>query len=185
MKAWHFVRNDRKLGYGDNSIVEVGKTYKCEFPYTHKGETCDKPTLCKAGMHGSEKILDALYYAAGNIICRVELSGDIVRGDDKVVARERKVLAMIDGEKVLRKFACMCALDVIDKRDAAEIFARYLKTQDESIRAAALAAAWAEPLAATWSEARKKQNARLTRMVNKAIRDANNTSCGVNNTAKE
>ena len=207
MKAWHFVRANKQLGYGDNRIVQVGQTYRYE------GK--EPIELCKRGMHGSVKIMDALKYAEGNIICRVELSGDIIHGDDKVVATERKVLAMIDGEKVLRKFACMCALDVIHLWDAHEIVVRYLKTQDESIRHEARAAAWysaratsawaALATSAAWDsalasasaardsalasasaartartardawareawEAWAKLNARLTRMVNKAIK---------------
>ena len=125
LKAWHFLASDKRLGYGDNRVVQVGKTYR------YKGKEPIK--LCKRGMHGSAKILDALQYAPGPIICKVELGGEVIKGDDKAVATDRKVLAMIDGTKVLRKFACMCALDVLPD-DAPEIVVRYLKTQDESIR---------------------------------------------------
>jgi len=136
MKAWHFISNNKKLGYGDNRVVRVGQTYK------YKGK--EPIELCKRGMHGSVKIRDALQYAQGSIICLVEMSGEIIKGNDKVVATERKVLAMINGEKLLRKFACLCALDVIHLWDAPDIVVRYLKTQDESImqEASARVSAW-------------------------------------------
>jgi len=199
MKAWHFLANDKRLGYKDGRLVQVGETYR------YKG--IEPIALCRCGMHGSERIIDALQYANGYIICKVELGGQIIKGDDKVVATERKVLAMIDGEKVLRKFACMCAMDVLPK-NAPEIVVQYLKTQDESIRDAARYAAryaaWGAVRCATWDAAwcaardaawyaardaaryaawgaawdaardaaRDAQNRRLTRMVNRAMREA-------------
>ena len=48
--AWHFVSNDKKLGYDDGRIVKAGKTYSC------KG----KPVLCENGMHASKRLIDAL-----------------------------------------------------------------------------------------------------------------------------
>jgi len=209
MKAWHCIGREKRINHGDCRIVEQGKTYTCEFPFKNfLGETHDKPTLCKAGMHGSQKTLHALGYFPSNIICKVELSGDIVRGDDKAVARERKVLAMIDGGEILRKFACMCALDVIDQWDAPEIAVRYLRTLDGSLKEEIFPlrdcfypydsdarrsadAAWAaitlrpEFKAAimavrfTPDSLFEKQNARLTRMVNKAIKEQEGISNGV------
>ena len=140
MKAWHFAQDDMKLGYEDGRKIRVGKTLK------HKG----KLVMCESGLHASAKILDALSYARGNMICRVELGGEIVRGDDKCVASERTCLWVVSGEKLLRKFACMCALDVTHLWDAPEIVVRYLKTQDESIRDAARDAA----RCAAWDAAR-------------------------------
>ena len=148
MKAWHFAQDDMKLGYKDGRKIRVGKTLK------HKG----KLVMCESGLHASAKILDALSYARGNMICRVELGGEIVRGDDKCVASERTCLWVVSGEKLLRKFACMCALDVTHLWDAPEIVVRYLKTQDESIRDAARDAAgyaaWDAAGSAAWDAAR-------------------------------
>jgi len=138
MIAWHFINEDRKLGYGDNRIVEVGKTYKVD---------CE-PILCRQGLHASIKPLDALKYAHSPIVCRVEIGGKIIKGNDKIVGTERTVLAMTDATDVLRKFARLCALDVIDKWDAPDIVVQYLKTGDESIRDAARAAARAAGAAA-------------------------------------
>ena len=65
--AWHFLRDDGKLNYPPHTLVEVGKTYSAV------GDL----EMCANGMHASERILDALNYAPGAIICRVELSGEI------------------------------------------------------------------------------------------------------------
>jgi len=101
MKAWHFISNDRRLGYGDNRIVKTGMTYKA------KGEI----ELCRNGMHGSKRAIDALGYACGNIICEVDITGQIKQGDDKIVGRRRKVIWMRDVTNILHEFACRCAED--------------------------------------------------------------------------
>ncbi|HUU94657.1 MAG TPA: hypothetical protein VM487_02880, partial [Phycisphaerae bacterium] len=144
--AWHFLTADCRLRNG-GEVVEVGKTYSVPDP--------DKPlVLCEYGMHASARPLDALNYAPGPMVCRVEMSGTILEGDDKLVATHRKVLALADALDVLRKFARLCALDVIHLWDAPDVVRRYLETGDESLRAAARAtaedAAWATARDAAW-----------------------------------
>lgn len=103
----------------------------------------------ESGLHASERIIDALKYAPGKTICRVELRGDIQRhGGDKIVGRKRRILWRVNGELLLREFARQCALDVIHLWDAPEVVRRYLETGDESIRAIARAAACDVALAA-------------------------------------
>ena len=163
MKAWHFVRADRKLGYSDNRIVKTDRTYKVP--------TSAPLKLCGYGLHASEKIIDALKYAPGPVVCRVDLLGKIESGDDKVVAYVRKVLWMKDISKELWKFARLCALDVIHLWNAPAVVKRFLETGDESIRAAARAAAGAAAWAAAWAAARDAagaaQNKRLIALIGK------------------
>ena len=104
MKAWHFLREDKRLGYDDGRLVEVGHKLTCE-PFNIK--------LCEKGFHGSVKLMDALKYAPGPIVCRVELSGKIIKGDDKYVASGRTVINMADATNVLQEFACLCAEDAL------------------------------------------------------------------------
>jgi len=179
MKAWYFSQANKQLRYDDNRIIRPGITHtvKC------------KPILCEAGLHGSKKILDALSYAPGPYVWRVELSGDIVVGDDKVAATERKYLWGFDATDTLRVFARRCALDVLHLWDAPPVVVEFLKTGDEKLRAAARAAAWdaasdaawaaraaawaaarAAARAAAWDAARKKQNNRLTAMISRQKR---------------
>lgn len=126
IKAWWFT-NSRKLPNGDGRQIRVGRVHK------HKGELL----ICQSGLHASKRIIDALRYAKGSILCRVECSGDVIEQDDKLVCSERKYLAIVDAEDMLRKFARLCALDVI-----------HLKTGDE--RAGASDASWAAR-AASWA----------------------------------
>ena len=56
------------LPHDDNRRVAIGRTHKL------KG----KIVPCLYGLHASQRSLDALTYAPGNIVWRVRLSGTIV-----------------------------------------------------------------------------------------------------------
>ena len=106
--AWHFLNNNKKLGHGDGRAVVKGRILKCKGPIM----------LCECGLHASIKVLDALYCSTSSqrSLCRVELSGDILFGDNKVVASERKVITRLNTkqtENILREFACRVAEDVL------------------------------------------------------------------------
>jgi len=176
--AWHFTGDTLRDG---RPIPPVGETLK------HDGDL----VMCKTGLHASERAIDALMYAPGHTVHRVKLSGQIEKQghNDKLVASERTILWSADAENMLRHFARLCALDVIDKWDAPEIVRRYLETGDEGIRnsaraaarnaawdaagAAARAAAWdaardaarVAAWAAAWAAAEDAQNTRLTEML--------------------
>src|SRR3990172_7302602 len=89
--AWHFT-DGMKLR--DDQPLVAGLTY------THEGPL----VMCKSGYHGSERILDALRYAPGSMLSRVELSGEWLRDSDKVVASRRRVLWVLDAERTLHEF---------------------------------------------------------------------------------
>ena len=105
IKAWHFLSDDRRMQFGERELVEIGKTYQAE----------GKIKLCENGMHGSRRIIDALQYSPGAVICRVALWGEVQEQDDKLVARNRKVISMIDATNILHEFACRCAEDALKK----------------------------------------------------------------------
>ena len=131
--------------------------------------------LCSNGLHASKHPFDALQYAPGNNLALVELRGEIIEGDDKVVARERKIIKRIDATDLLRQFAKDCALSVIHLWDAPPVVIDFLNG-DESKRGAARAAARATAMAAARAAAmdaaraapRKQQRA----LFNKAIKEA-------------
>ena len=106
VEAWHFIKPNKKLRFEPFSDVVVGETLRCH-------ET--SLDLCAYGLHASIRPIDALSFVSWNdaIICRVELSGKIVTGDDKLCASERKVLWMAPADKTLHEFACRCAEDVL------------------------------------------------------------------------
>ena len=133
IKAWWFAPADRKLANGDGRLIRRNTTH------VHRGDL----VLCQSGLHASRRITDALKWAPGPILCRVECGGEVVEGADKLVCTRRKYLAVVDATAVLLKFARLCALDVIDNWDAPGVVIRYLRTGDEQLRAAAMDAAWA------------------------------------------
>ena len=153
-RYWHFIGSDRKLANGDSRLVEAGQTYTID---------C-RPSLCELGLHASKNPLDALNYAPGMIVCRVELGGNIIHSDDKSVATERKVLWIADAEDVLNEFGRWCALQVIGLWDAPDVVVEYLKTGNESLREessqlSASASARARASASAWASARASASA--------------------------
>jgi len=158
--AWHWLREDRKLGYDDGREVKVGETLTVDVT----------PVLCEAGLHASERAIDSLGYAPGPIVCRVVLSGTVVRGTDKATATERTVLAMANATRTLGEWSCDCAERALlrerekgrepDARSwaALEVKRMWLRGEatDEELdaaRDAARDAAWAAARDAAWDAA--------------------------------
>ena len=132
VESWHFLANDRRFGHDDGNIAAPGYVYSVEGPIK----------LCEWGLHASERAIDALQYAPGNMIGRVVLSGEIIRGDDKLVATHREYLWIADAEETLRSFARWSALQVIHLWNAPDIVRRYLESGDKSLRLVANSAAY-------------------------------------------
>ena len=181
-KGWHFLQTNKHLRWGTKEVVKPGGHYSC------KG----KISLCENGLHASKTILDALYYAPGPVVCRVEVWGDVVRSSDKLAGRNRAVLWMLDATNVLHEFACRCAEDALalvkkpDGRSLAAIEAKraWMRCEitDEELAAAGEAAgeaAWEARVAArdaagaaagaaageaAWEAAWDAQKCRLTSM---------------------
>lgn len=119
--AWHFV----------------GATLRDGRPVPPDGETLrhDGPLrMCQSGLHASERLIDALRYAPGATICRVQCGGEINRESDKLVCTERTILWRIDGSDVLHAFARACALDVAHLWGMPDVIREYLTTGDRTMR---------------------------------------------------
>ena len=142
--GWHFANETETLRFGDGRKIEVGTTHKVD---------CT-PILCKLGLHASKIVREALNYAPGNILFRVQLGGKIIHGDDKSVATSRKYLARVDAELILREFARKCALQVIHLWKCPQVVQDYLESGDESLRSAARSTARSTAESAAWSAAR-------------------------------
>lgn len=152
IKAWHFLGEDYRLR-GGGKKVKAGDliTVKC------------RPVLCSHGLHGSKRIIDALKYAPGPILCRVVIGGEVIEGDDKLVGTERYVEWTLDATWVLHEFACWCAEQALTRAgvkteaswNAIAVKRLWLlgKANDAEL-AAASAAASAAAWSAAWSAAR-------------------------------
>lgn len=92
MMAWHFVGKTLRDG---RDIPPDG------VELVHDGDLL----LCVCGLHASERLIDALSYAPGNILCRVKCGGRIQKSDDKLVCTRRTIEWRLDSEEVLLAFA--------------------------------------------------------------------------------
>lgn len=97
--AWHFLREDCKMRFNHGITIKPGVEYEAKLPLI----------MCKNGLHASEQIIDALCCAPGPVVCRVELSGRMIKNNDKICAEKRKVLWMYDVTNVLHEFALTIA----------------------------------------------------------------------------
>jgi len=140
IKAWHFVNNTLRDG---TPIPPDGELLV--FPGEIK--------LCRRGFHASLELTDALTWAPGSTICRVELSGEVLYGEDKVVASERKILYRVEGRDLLREFARWCALEVVGVWSPPPVVVEWLETGDPALKSAAESAAWSAARSAAWSVA--------------------------------
>ena len=142
--GWHFMADkDGKPVLRDGTFAPpVGKVLK------HDGDL----VICDQGLHASERIIDALQYAPGPWIAKVELGGLFVRQGDKLYATERTILSVVNIERELHEFAVMCAVNalelagVTDERcwQAVDIKLAWLEGMaTDADLAAASAAAWA------------------------------------------
>ena len=143
--AWHFTDG---MVLRDGQPLEVGKTY------TYEGEV----KICESGYHASRRLIDALRYAPGAQISRVECWGDVQEENDKLVARNRRILWTLDATMILHEFACRVAEIALSKienpgpRSVAAIEAKRKWMRGE-ISNMELAAAWSAAASAAWSAA--------------------------------
>jgi len=176
--GWHFTETDR-LAHGDDREIVVGQTLR------HEG----KLVPCESGLHLSVRAVDALKYAQGNICWRVRGSVErLSHGDpvDKWVCRERTALWRVDAEKLLRRFARSCALDVVHLWNPPKVVLRWLvygKVRDQAAaraaaRAVAGAAAWDAAQDAAWAAAQAAARAAAQDAAQDAARAAARADAG-------
>src|SRR3990167_10121131 len=106
--GWHFLPADRRLRWGSREVVEAGRTYRAE----------GSLVMCESGMHASARAIDALTYAPGPLVCRVELVVERLDAADKSCARERRVLLIAHATPVLHEHACTVAGDALHLAEA-------------------------------------------------------------------
>ena len=130
MRAYHFV--------GDTLLD--GRPIPADGEWlVHEGPV----EMCHSGLHASLDPLDALMYAHGPTLCLVDVEGVVERGDDKLVARARRIVQRIDATALLREFSRWCALLVAHLWSAPPVVREYLETGRDDLRCTAAAvAAW-------------------------------------------
>ena len=145
ISGWWFAPVNNRLPNGDNRKIKIGITHKIKGEIGTTYKIKGKIVPGEHGLYLSPQILDAIEYASGPIIYRVEGTGTIVPvGDpiDKYVCSARTYIAGgFDASEILRKFARLCALDVTRLWEAPRVVICYLQTGDESLREEASSAA--------------------------------------------
>jgi hypothetical protein len=134
----------------------VGATLRDGRPVPADGEWLEHVgpiVMCETGLHASLRPWHALLYAPGETLCRVEMDGDIVHGNDKLVARRRRIVQRADVTDALWVFSRDEALRVAHLWECPPLVRQFLETGDESLRAAAWDAASAAARAAAWAAA--------------------------------
>ena len=149
--AWHFCADrDGKPVLRDGQPLTV-RTYNWAGPIE----------MCASGLHASCRLIDALEYAPGPWLSRVECWGDVDSQSDKLVCRHRRVLWIVDATRALHLAACDIAdhallrAGVDDPRswEAIKCKRRWLMgTASDSELSAAGAAARAAAGDAAWDE---------------------------------
>src|SRR6266403_1760065 len=102
--AWHFLKENGRLAYAPHTLVRVGEWLTVPTPLS----------ICCTGLHASSRLIDALLYAPGPILCRVELCGELIEQEDKLCAQQRRVIAMADATTILHEMACLSAESVLN-----------------------------------------------------------------------
>ena len=146
--AWHFLEATDKHPQGElrdgQPAPPIGEWLVHDGPIK----------ICKAGLHASENVLDALSYAPGTLLCRVACCEGVVREADKLVCRRRRIEWRVDAEPALRAWARWCALQVVRTWPAPDVVHDWLLTGDERYRADADSAAYLAAYSAADSAAR-------------------------------
>ena len=154
MRAYKFLRDDMRSGYGEEGPWQVGERREV------KGDLA----LCANGYHWSKDWFDALVYARGNVAAIVEVPSRGNRTDTtKGCSRWQRLVAAVNVERELRLFAVECAERALHReRDAGrEPDPRSWAALDVARRygngkatVADMAAAWAAARDAAWAAAR-------------------------------
>ena len=151
----------------------VGRTLRDGRPVPADGEWLEHVgplEMCQSGLHGCQHPFDALSYAPGATLCLVDLDGEMIERDDKIVARRRRIVQRMDATMLLWDAARASARDVLHLWPAPEVVRQYLATGDESLRTRVGAASWAAARAAAgWDAAGDAQRDRFAVMVTAAF----------------
>ena len=93
MNSWHF--HTGVLAHSRGTEIKEGQTLK---------RNPNNLKLCKYGLHSSERLMDAVWYAGGlPYLSYVKASGKIITGRDKIVSSRRKCIKTIDQKTLVRK----------------------------------------------------------------------------------
>ena len=106
MKAWHFLPANGKI-CGTNDTAKIGTITQVAGPIIPE----------KWGLHASNRVLQAVFWAPSLLLTRVELSGIIVEGDRKLAAETRKIIWLGDVTEPFWEWAIERARTALDNEN--------------------------------------------------------------------
>ena len=104
MLAWHFIGRDLRCRYDRRPVPPPTLVDGEWLPGAWLGVD-GKPEMCRHGLHASARLIDALGYAVGPILCRVELAGRVMQDSKKSCAQRRRVIWWADVGPLLREWS--------------------------------------------------------------------------------
>ena len=134
--AYHFTGDKLRDG---RDVPAIGEWLK------HIGPA----VLCQSGLHASRTPFQALSFAPGFQLHKVEIDGIVAETDDKLVSKKRKIIASLDAKEIILSFARKQALSVIHLYDCPQVLREWLETGDPAKQKDAATAATAYATAAT------------------------------------
>ena len=133
--AYHFTGSKLRDG---RDVPAIGEWLE------HKGPAF----LCQSGLHASRTPFQALSFAPGFQLHKVEIDGIVAETDDKLVATKRKIITSLDAKEIILSFARKQALSVIHLYDCPQVLREWLETGDPAKQKDAATAANASNVAA-------------------------------------
>lgn len=127
--AYHFTGATLRDG---RPIPPIGETL------VHYGPIA----ICRSGLHASLHPFGALGYAPGPMLHKVRCEDIVTYHPNTLCCRRRTILATVDAEHLLRRFAADQALSVAAIWDMPPVVRGYLVALDPALRASAEDAAW-------------------------------------------
>jgi len=162
-RGWHFLNRKGFLRDGTKAAAP-GHVEKFE------GPLC----ICLTGLHASKRLIDALRYAPGVFLRKVELA-DFIEDGDKACGHRRRILIQVEISQLLTHFAQWCAERAQTHAEATiAAYPTALAAAYAADAAYAAATAYAADAAnaaayAACAAEHKLQNQKLTQMVNREI----------------
>lgn len=134
--AWHFLNTDRHLAYPPYTLVQAGQTLTLPV-----GETVE---IGRAGFHACLRVIDALRFAPGPVVCRVTLPDDAKGSecDEPILSNilpvqyriiwagdSRTCVWLADASTILHEFALWCGTQAWDLATGSGIYVPELPTE--------------------------------------------------------
>lgn len=116
MFAWHFIKNDYHLAYDLSHIICAEGLLS----------TVEPPLIAgQRGLHASPSIHQAIVSAPGTVLCRVELSGEVIEnsnnGRNTLCAQKRYVHQMMEVSGFLEGLQCRVILEYLKSLENVDI----------------------------------------------------------------